>query len=404
MNCLIANVTGTQFDEHSTHYHHLRHAFCGYGLLRLLWPSGAQTPQGFNSTDAAWLRSGDTFRPEQVRRTAAYGSRTDVFLMAQLLGHLSPSTTLRYFHFGGELLKIYLDRSPIMRPDVGVLRLAAGASKEGKTETEAALDLLKARVNLAPRAQREWAGWSKYMAVPNFALARLMQAWDFLRVLEDPESPVFDAAEFVGLPIGEAEAIANNARRLRLMHSRNGKPRHRFLDFYPDPKDRTQVDRSLVPQGSNDPEDLKIIARFAPMIAQLFSNDDTREVLLRGLKSYVEFAPLSTSYPVFRNPTSHGESANDFLSLLDKLEIPGKDVCCVSFGTRESITKWRSVLELRGKKPQLEMRKPPPGKATSSPAPLSIEPSFNSAPSSFTGSGIFGFRFLLVMSYIVFTH
>ena len=402
LNCIIAGVTGTQFSEHPTHFHHCRHALCTFGLFRLLMPSGAGMPRYLNPTDAAWLSSGDTFRPEQIRRTTSV-SRTDVFLMAQLLGHLSPSTTLRYFHFGGELLKIYLDRSPIMKPESGVSRLAADASNKEKTATEVALDLLKARVNLARKAHDEWAGWSKYKAVPNVAQARLMQAWNFLRVLEDPNSHVFDAAQFVGLPIGEAETIANNARHLRLIKSRNGNPRHRFVDFYPHPNDRSQVDRSLVPQGSNDPEDLKIVARFAPVIARLFSNNNSQRTLLRGLESYVQFVSLSASYPIFRDPTSHGDSANDFLTFLDKLEIPGKDVCCISFGTREWITKWRCVFEKFGKKPQFEMRKPPLEKASSSPASLRIEPSFNSDPPSCAGSGIFGFRFLLVMSYIVFT-
>jgi hypothetical protein len=403
LNHIIAGVTRTQRAAHSTHFHHLRHAFCCYSLLRLLQPRDAKIPH-LNKTDSVWLRSGDEFRPELMRRTEHH-SRSDVFLMGQLLGHLHPSTTMRYFHFCGELLKVYLDRSLLMKPNPDLVRRASGTSDAGKTATEVVLELLEARVNQSRRARSQWAGWSRYREKPNISVEKLMRAWDLLRVLEDPKANVYevsDAANFIGYSMDEAQSIVRNADYLRLKSSRNGKPRHRFMMFNPDSKKPNSRERSLVPTGSNAPDDVAVIAKFAPMLEQMFSSKDTQATLMRGLTSYVECVPYSVSYPVFRNPRHDISHARDFQSLLCHLDFSQKDICYIPFGGKKHFEEWRSELRLLGKKVWIEERRPPFGNSEDRNLAIGIEPSFNRASSLSAGVGLFGFRFLMVMSYILF--
>jgi transposase len=141
LNDIIADVTGSLWTEHPAHYHHCRASFASWGLTRLLLSDDVNVPGILASVEADWMRSGQTFQPEQIRRRTQ-PSRSDVFLLGALLGHQHPTTTMaRYFRFSSELLRAYLDRSQIMRPAPGlvekVCRIAAGTPPQPRHERAA---------------------------------------------------------------------------------------------------------------------------------------------------------------------------------------------------------------------------------------------------------------------------
>ncbi len=129
---------------------------------------------------------------------------------------------------------------------------------------------------------------------------------------------------------------------------------------------------------------------------------DTPAVLIRGLTSYVECVPYSVSYPTLRNPRHDVSHARDFQDLLFHLDIPQKDICYIPFGGKGYFEKWRSELGLLGKRVRIEERRPPFGNSEVRKFAIGIEPSFEIASPSHAGAGIFGFRFLMIMSYILF--
>jgi hypothetical protein len=407
LNQIISEVTGTRLDPKPTHFHHLRKSFCSWGLFRLLLPAGCEPPDYMSEADRLWLVAGPNFRPEEVRRTEKPWN-SDVFLMGQFLGHSQGRTTLsRYFHFCGELLRIYLSRSEELSPTPKQLSFAVGRGPgseskrlDSQTAMEFAVSLLGNMAKASgiiqppvpPRPSKQSSSF----------LTQILEAWDLLSVIETKdaetetaEATISRAAADLGMDVNRAKAIRDAAHHLGTMTSGNGKFRHRFMEL--PSRNSHPATRSIIPVRPNDPFSIDIIKQFAERIEA----HGGRRFLVDGVKAYVEYLWDSEGCPVFTEFENHGAAAVASLRLLRKLDICDKDIRFGSFDRKGSAsrTEWTEVLGLRDRRP-FERWQVPYQKRDSARPWLGIKPTFGSE-TSVQSPGIFAFRFTMVMSYIV---
>ena len=360
-----------------------------------------------SNADRSWLMAGPNFRPEEVRRSEKPWN-SDVFLLSQLLGHLQGRTTLSlYFHFCGELLRVHLSRSAELSPTPEQLSLAVanGAVLEDKSldsqiAMEFAVGLLgkMAKLNgIIPAAAPSPANkqTSKF-------LNEFYQAWDLLSavekvdaVVERADAVLDQAAADLRMSVDRAKAIRDAANCLSTMASGNGDFRHRFMEL---PSRNSQpAARSIIPVRSNDPFDNEVIKQFADQIEALRGSS----ILSEGVNAYVKFLWDSVGCPVFTDIKKDGAAAAAFQKLLLKLNIFDKDIRFGSYDCKGSAsrTEWREVLDLRDRRPFEQW--PVPFEDRKSVRPwLGIKPTFG--PETVVHSpGLFGFRFIMVMTYVV---
>jgi hypothetical protein len=122
---------------------------------------------------------------------------------------------------------------------------------------------------------------------------------------------------------------------------------------------------------------------------------------MQGLDSYVNFLWDSKGCPVFADPGENGSAAAGFLNLLYELDIADKNIRLGSFDCKGSVSRyeWRKVLGLRARR-EFERWEVPFDEGSSVRPWLGIKPTFRSEE-PFQSPGLFGFRFLMVMSLIV---
>ena len=407
LNEIISAVTGTSSDPHPTHFHHLRKSICSWGLLRLLLPAGCEPPDYMSEADRSWLMAGLNFRPEEVRRTAKPWN-SDVFLVGQFLGHLEGRTTLsRYFHFCGELLRVYLSRSAGLSPTGEQLSIAVGhrsdpenKSLDSQTAMEFAVSLLG---NLAKASGIiPAAGSSTTDKRTSSFLTEIYRAWDLLSAIERVDlnveranAAIAQAAADLGMEVNLAKAIRDAAHDLSTMKSGNGDFRHRFMEL--PSRNSHPATRSIIPVRPNAPFDYEIIKQFAERIHA----HSGRRFLAEGIGAYVECLWDSEGCPVFTDAKEEDAAAAAFLKLLRKLDIYDKDIRFGSYDRKGSAsrTEWRKVLGLRDRRP-FERWQVPFQKRNSVRPWLGIKPTFGPG-TPVQSPGIFGFRYLMVMIYIV---
>lgn len=398
LNQLIAKVTGTSESDQPSHYHHLRHRAASFLLLRMLLPKGAKPPEYLQWEDAEWLLTGANSRPEELRRrTQPRGA--DLFLAGQLLGHLHPATTMRHSHFAGKLLRIYLQRSRWMQPAAPMLSAAMGYDPgvpqlDTSSAMQFAIELLGKKARSDPRSRTNNLQSQGPQASPFYG--ELLKTREFLRYVQTPDGPVEEACEFFGWGLERANVVVRVAGRLHSMRTRNGSFRNRFRTIN---SQSGKPLRTLEPAWPNDPMDREIFERLAAQIEELSQGDETRAALMKGIDAYVNALRKPNSSAVFHDPSEDGDKAAAFLRLLDILQVLGKDIRFLSFDKKRSQSRreWKRVLHL-GRKTKFERRWPPYGDPESTQPWIGIEPKFGSSLQ--TGEGLFGFRCLLVMSFL----
>jgi len=406
LNEIISAVTGTGSDPHPTHYHHLRKSCCSWGLLRLLLPSGCEPPDYMSEADRRWLIAGKNFRPQEMRRTDQPWN-SDVFLMGQLLGHLDGHTTgSRYFHFCGELLRIYLSRSTVLSPASEQLRLAVGTGSDSANKNCAPQYAMKFAVTLLGKMARSSGNIPVVAPSPSNKqtakfLTEIHNAWHLLSAVEKVDAEVEradtvldQAAADLRMSVNRAKAIRDAAKYLSTMTSGNGHFRHRFMEL-PSLISNPAM-RSIIPVRPNDPFDYEIVKEFADRIEALRGS----RILVEGVHAYVEFLWDSEGCPVFTDPKKDGAAAAAFLKLLRKLDIFDKNIRFGSYDCKGSAsrTEWRTVLGLKDRRHFEPWPVPYQNRKSVRPW-LGIKPTFGPGTSN-QSPGLFGFRFLMVMSYI----
>lgn len=155
--------------------------------------------------------------------------------------------------------------------------------------------------------------------------------------------------------------------------------------------------RSIIPVRPNDPFDNEVIKQFADRIEALRGSS----ILAEGVNAYVKFLWDSEGCPVFTDLKKNGAAAAAFQKLFLKLNIFDKDIRLGSYDCKGSAsrTEWITVLKLRDRR-HFE-RWPVPFQNRKSVRPwLGIKPTFG-PETAVQSPGLFGFRFMMVMTYIV---
>jgi integrase len=108
------------------HFHHCRHSLASHCAIKLLVGEGC---------DIQRLLTGKVGTPHPgtagQMHMNSLRKRKGFFLLARLLGHCHPATTVRYSHVFGPLLRYFIRRSPLMQPDLMLPPLALGNSRKG---------------------------------------------------------------------------------------------------------------------------------------------------------------------------------------------------------------------------------------------------------------------------------
>lgn len=397
LNLIIARATETTRLQYPAHYHHLRHAFASWILLLLLLPEGSEPPKYLRKEDADWLIAGrSSFVPALRRRTQPWGG--DVFLVSQALGHLHPATTMtRYFHFSGELLRIYLKRSPWLRPETEMLAPAMGRASDSQLDAESAMRFAVALLGKKAQADPLRPVPAKYEKplTENPFYSRLHETYLFLRFLKTADGPIEAGQNFFGWDARRATAVFQAADYLRVMRTRNGSFRHHFRMVDSESGERV---RCIEPTWPFDPNSDLVLRRFADRFEGLTDREGPRQTLMEGLDAYVSYVWNRFNYPVFLDPSTDGKYALSFIRMLEALGFKCKDIKYGSFDSRgsESRARWRE--ELRPVRVRLERRGLPYWGTNGVKPWISIEPSFGFGLKSSEGS--FGFRCLMVMAFI----
>jgi hypothetical protein len=132
--------------------------------------------------------------------------------MGQILGHLSPSTgQSRYFHFAGELRRIYMARSLDLSPTPEQLKLAMGITSDSEAAKCDQRSAMKFAVDLLGTIAK--SNHIRPAAEPlptkeqNEFCEQLLGTWDFLSAVETSDNSVEDAAANLGIDTSRAQSL-----------------------------------------------------------------------------------------------------------------------------------------------------------------------------------------------------
>lgn len=226
----------------------------------------------------------------------------------------------------------------------------------------------------------------------------------FLRYLESSRLPLDQVAPRFGFDQDVARGIRERARLVARLKTGNGVSRHRLKEFEPELGQADGEFHCLLPRCPSHSFDLQILRQFAVRIRDLRSDPQRAGLLQPGLQAYVHGVWSSRSYPVFSHDRTR-QAARSFVNLLSGLEVPLKAIRFISFDPRlrsEWPNKWREALGF-SEKIKIEKRSKLFVGREDTRSWLEIRPTFSvSREDEGDGVGIFGFRYGMVMAFILF--
>ena len=414
INGILQKVTGTTNAEKPIHFHHCRHSFCTFGFLKLMLSGMKSIPDVLPGCDdlMSWLREGSTFEPAKLSRHI-YPNRQQAYLMADLMGHGSPSTSMTYIHSMNWILEASLAQSTRMHPDLKFLELAAGVSEKtikrlsnSGDDQEAWKKLWLWRVKLCNSTAQKVTSLARIstgtLASPSLWIDQIERC---LKEFDKPDQSIKDAAIISKIEVYRALEIIDRAEHLRDLTSKIGTLRHRFEEVVNDLRRPDQKTTGHCPIRPQQGVEREIVERYAPLIAKLNSESTTQPLLKAGLDGYVNAVWSTKNFAVFHHPDTEGIKANTFFDLLLALKIQFYNVGFIRFTREEQsgwVRQWRKALHRRHGL-DFETQKLSNTDSESKESWLAIEPRFHFAQEQRVMSpGLSGFRFLMVMAYIAF--
>ncbi len=404
IHAILQEVTRTRDAASPVHFHHLRHGFCTFNLLRLMLSGTPDHPDVLRSFPWLTVMLQEPIAENLYRHRLP--TRKHAYLIASLMGHGSPSTSMIYTHCLSWLLPVFLTRSTLMRPNPETLALATGVSaKTRKRWAEQA--------NSEPPWKHLWDWRIRNHAplIASKAIHRpeevpLTTSWielteRFLHEMDAPQQTVAGTASVCGVDPKLAEAWLQRADLLRELRSSTGDLRHRFEPL----ADSDQGVTGYCPRRPLHRTELDILARYAPLLEQMATDPARASLLRNALSAYVHAVWLTRDYALFHHPETDGPRARYLLDLLLALNLPLRDIGFLRFQPPSGdgwSRRWRQSLGLTAYV-RFEIRKPPNPDAPSTASWLAIEPRFHfrEAP-SVKSPGLAGFRYLLILGYIAF--
>jgi integrase len=359
VNDMIARITGNSGRDGSGHFHHCRHSLASLGFMRLMIGDHGRIPDLIRRLDRTsdWLTNGEKFRIDQLYRNS-FPKRKHAFLLARLLGHGHPATTVRYIHIFGILLHHFLRRAPLLQPGPDLQALARGRSHRDFLTTPDGTEVISAAVEILCKRDgflMAEPAISKSKPSADFLLKSgnewISELPRFLRYCQASGLALEEVASRFGLDIHTAKQILERARRVATLETDNGVLRHRVREFEPELAAVNGLAFRTLPRHPVQKYDLEVVNEFAPRVNDLASNRNGREVLLSGVDAYVHSVWSSRSYPVFSYGHRDGRDARAFLDLLRRFEIELKMIRFISFDPKSPSdwpNIWRKALGFSG--------------------------------------------------------
>jgi len=414
INQIMRKVTG----DPTTHFHHLRHSFATWTWLRLMLADMKDPPDLFPhlAMTTAWLQDGPKFREKIYHHGMA--TRKHAYLLAQLLGHGSPATSMEhYIHFADWLLYLYLERSPLMRPKSSLILLASGKPRQTTARwTLNQPDLAIPLMLWAKRTSRQQAVAKDVLsnvtapkAIKSLQVMSPSQAtwirrvYDFLYASETSGQPREEVALQYGFDKATGDALWQRAQYVRDLPSGSADHRHR-LELYTSDRSQLNAKRVLAcPRHPVDPVDKKVIEHFSSILETLAHENSS--IVPQALHCYVNHVWNSRNLMVLHN-LSEAEEGKDYVELLRRLDIPRKDIRWFSFSRQKrskSQADWKRSFSLN-RHNIIERIKPPNNEGDAAESWFGIAPKFRGQTdkNSRMNPGTFGFRFLMLMGFIAF--
>jgi hypothetical protein len=322
-----------------------------------------------------------------------------------MMGHSHPSITLQYYVHGMDwLLDTYLRSAPALQPNTRTAVLASGLRERTAFRLAAqGTAVLPARV-----LRQRWPELATVTRVASEELASWpWKAWDILfRHLSLRESLPPLARDYGLLP-DEAIGYCHRATHLYQMRARVRRKRgprgwqHVMLLAWTEPGSKSKV-RVACPKRPHLTTDKKVLTIFAPALARVLED---KPDLLPLLRYYAENIWQHHNQLFFRNPDQPSD-AIAYLELLEGMGIKRSQHRFFVFHKLQhckQLEQWKVALRLP-KNVAIHRLPPPNVNSRSYDSWIGIEPILsNSTPARGNNStGTHGFRFLMLMAYIVY--
>ncbi len=400
INAILQRVTG----DESMHFHQLRHSFASWTWLRLMLADMDNPPDLFPHlrSTTEWLRQSSVLRQQLQMHNRP--TRKHTYLLAQLIGHGSPMTSMEhYVHFADWMQAAYLERSEIMRPHKHSIIHASGRSRITIQRWKSDGIRMAAPCKLFEKIlqdQRPAEESDIFAPRSNRQKCRIRIAYAFLREAQKDIRPIQEIQQESGINPEEATRFIHNAQYLAGLRSGVGL-RHRMESVAaPDRQCATEI---ASPRGPSTRADEQIVDRFAPQLEHLVQQQP--ELAHAALDCFVHRVWHNRSIVVFQHPDLADE-ARRYIEFLTSLGIARKDIRWFSFSTGErsrQIAAWKQFLRLN-RHNLIERMSPPNASSNAAESWLGIGVRFSNstANSASDSSGSFGFRFLMVMGFIAF--
>jgi len=231
----------------------------------------------------------------------------------------------------------------------------------------------------------------------------ILNLCQFLRYLESSRLSLDQVAPRFGFDQVAAAGIRERARAVATLQTGNGVSRHRLRKLEPDSGQEEEA-HCVLPRCPSKDVDLQVLHKVGLRISDLRSDPQRSGLLQPGLHAYVHGVWSSRSYPVFSHNRTR-QAARSFVNLLSGLEVPLKAIRFISFAPRLRSgwpNKWREALGF-SEKIKIEKRSKLFVGREDMRSWLEIRPTFSvSGGHESEGGGIFGFRYGMVMAFILF--
>jgi integrase len=393
-------------NDPSLRFHHLRHSFATWTLMRLMIGESGDIPKHFRHLrkTQSWLEESRDFCTQMYDVLPAT-TRMHAYLMAQMMGHSHPTVTLQYYVHGMDwLLDTCLRSTPDFQPSTRTVALASGLP------VRTAYNLAQQGAAAIPVRilTRKWPEMAT--ATPVAAQQILFwpwRAWDLLyRHLSRKDGLPRIAGDY-GFSLDQAIGFLQRAKYLRQMHARvRRKPgskgwQHGMMRRASKPESKRKT-RTACPIRPHLETDTNVVTTFASALTRLL---DGQPDLIPVLRYYVDNIWKKQNQLFFRNPNQPGD-AIAYRKLLEGMGIKRSQHRFFVFHKLqhcEQLEQWKVALGLP-KNVSIRRLTPPNADSHSYDSWIGIEPCLSSStPARGNNStGTYGFRFLMLMGHIVY--
>ncbi len=392
-------------NDSSLKFHHLRHSFATWTLVRLMIGESASIPPQLRHLPMthAWLEESPAFF-RQIYDVLPHTTRMHAYLVAQMMGHSHPSITLQYYIHGMDwLLDMHVGATAGEQYSIRTLALASGLA-ERTAYNLAEKD--RASVPLRVLSDR----WPAIAVASPSSLDAIQswpfRAWGLLHHYHLQRGPIAIIAPGHGFSADQSIGCLQRAEYLYNMRTLLAKSRwdrkgmqHGMMRTLISNRKGEMI---ACPNRPHLRSDIRIVDMLAPKLERLLQNQPD---VTSTLRYYVDNIWKRHNQLFFRDP-SKPDAAAAYIRLLRGMGINPSQLRISAFdGAKrsDSITRWISALGLP-KTTSIQKLHPPNASSSSYDGWIGIEPNFSdTAPTRGNNrSGAYGFRFIMLMTYILY--